>query len=87
MWWLCCNNKKAEFDNNAKKVEKELVSKKIDDEFDVKEIGTRYSSKLFKECPFNPVSFRLLTCETRVQYRREYIRRVPPRVSIVRFNH
>ena len=26
----------------------------FDNEFDVKEIGTRYSSKLSKECPFNP---------------------------------
>ena len=48
----------AEFDDNAKKVDTVFVSKKDDNEFDhkfdVKEIGTRYSSKLSKECPFNP---------------------------------
>ena len=64
---------------NAKKVAAEF-----DDKFSnvkaVKEIGTRYSTKLFQTCPFNQLSFRLLTCV--IQYK--YIRRVPLRVSIVR---
>ena len=45
-------------------------AKKVAAEFDdnignvkvVKEIGTRYSTKLFETCPFNQLSFRLLTC-------------------------
>ena len=56
----------AEFNDNAKKADTEFVSKKVDVEFDnefdaVKEIGTRYSSKLCEKCPFNQfMSFRLL---------------------------
>ena len=44
----------AEFDDKSKKVDTELVSKKVDNEFDVKEIGTRYSSKLRKSVFLTP---------------------------------
>ena len=41
-----------------------VSAEKVNDEFgNVKEIGTRYSSKLCKWGPFNQLSFRLLTCE------------------------
>ena len=62
----------AEFNNNTKKADTEFVRRNVNNEFDdMKEIGTRYSSKLRKKCPFNPMSFRLLTpmCTEEIYYK------------------
>ena len=54
---VSAKNVAAEYDDNAMKPDTVFVCKKVDNEFDhkfdVKEIGTRYSSKLSKKCPFN----------------------------------